>query len=327
MNHFAYERARDPSEAFALIAQHADAKWISGGTNLIDLMKIGVEHPALVVDVNQLDFREIDFEEGSLRIGAGARMNEVINDERVAREVPMVVQALAAGASPQLRNMAAIGGNLMQRTRCPYFRDPATPCNKRTPGEGCSAIGGLTRRHAILGTTESCIAVHPSDLAVALVAADAQVHVASDGATRVIPIAGFHTLPGDRPDIETVLRTNELIIAVTLSRNSLLRRSLYKKVRDRASYDFALVSVAAALELRGGEVADVRIALGGVAGKPWRAYRAEDALRGQRASGEAFKKAAAAELAQARGYGENDFKIPLAERLIVRALSELAETS
>lgn len=327
MNRFAYERAHDPAHAFTLLAQQANAKWISGGTNLIDLMKIGVEHPAALVDVNALDLREIAFDGGALRIGAGARMSDVIKDARIARQFPVLVQALAAGASPQLRNMASIGGNLMQRTRCPYFRDPATPCNKRTPGEGCSAIGGLTRRQGILGTGESCIAVHPSDLAVALLAADARIQVASAGEARTIPIEEFYVLPGERPDIETLLRADELILAVTIPQNRLLRRSLYKKVRDRASYDFALVSAAVALEVEGDAVAEVRIALGGVAPVPWRAHRAEDALRGGAVSVEAFRLAASAELAQARGYGENDFKIPLATRLIVRALSELAGVS
>lgn len=327
MKRFAYERARDIAHGFALLAQQADAKWISGGTNLIDLMKLGVEHPPLLVDLNALDLREIALDEGVLRIGAGVRMSTVIGDERVAREFPVLVQALAAGASPQLRNMASIGGNLMQRTRCPYFRDLATPCNKRAPGEGCSAIGGLTRRLAILGGSEHCIAVHPSDLAVALVASEARIHVASPDGAREIAIEDFYVPPGERPDIETVLRSDELIVAVSVARSDRLRRSLYKKVRDRASYDFALVSVAVALEMQGDTVADLRIALGGVAPVPWRARRAEDALRGRRASIEAFREAASVELAQARGSRENDFKILLAARLIARALAELAGVS
>ena len=325
MNRFTYERARDAKHAFALIAQQTDAKWISGGTNLIDLMKLGIEQPPMLVDVNALGLRELAFDEHAVRIGAGLRMSEVIGDERVAREFPVLVQALAAGASPQLRNMASIGGNLMQRTRCPYFRDLATPCNKRTPGAGCSAIGGLTRRHAILGTSDACIAVHPSDLAVALVAADARIHTASSNGALEIPVEQFYVLPGERPDIETVLRADELIVAVTVPRSGLMRRSLYKKVRDRASYDFALVSVAVALEVRDGVAGDVRIALGGVGTRPWRAHRAEEALRGQRLSVDAFREAAAAELEQARAYGSNEFKIPLASRLIVRALSEAVE--
>jgi xanthine dehydrogenase YagS FAD-binding subunit len=325
MNRFTYERPRETAHAFALLARQTDAKWISGGTNLVDLMKLGVEHPPMLVDTGALNLRELAFDDNALRIGAGMRMSEVIGDERVAREFPVLVQALAAGASPQLRNMASIGGNLMQRTRCPYFRDLATPCNKRTPGTGCSAIGGLTRRHAILGTSDACIAVHPSDLAVALVAADARVHTASANGSMEIPIEQFYVLPGERPDIETVLRAEELIVAVSVPRSGLMRRSLYKKARDRASYDFALVSAAVAVELRDHAIADVRIALGGVATRPWRAHRAEEVLRGQRPSLDAFGEAASAELAQARTYAGNEFKIPLASRLLVRALSEAAE--
>lgn len=324
MNRFRYERARDAAHGFELLTSEPRAKWLAGGTNLLDLMKIGIEQPPLLVDVNAIVPSGIEIDDERVRIGAATRMSEVIADARVGAEFPMVVQALEAGASPQLRNMASIGGNLMQRTRCAYFRDPATPCNKRAPGTGCFAIGGLTRQHAVLGAGEHCINVHPSDLAVALVAADALVHVLSPDGERIIPIDEFYVLPGERPDIETVLRAAELIAAVSIPRNARSRRSLYAKVRDRASYEFALVSAAVALEMQSGRITEPRIALGGVAPKPWRALKAEEVLRGREASSELYMQAAEAELSSASGYGENDFKIELARRLIVRGLSKAA---
>jgi xanthine dehydrogenase YagS FAD-binding subunit len=322
MNPFTYERASDEQAALTLGAQ-AGAKFLGGGTNLVDLMRETIERPAMLVDITGLSCNIEQAGEGGLRIGAGVKNTTLAADPRVRMHYPMLSEAVLAGASAQIRNMATVGGNLLQRTRCGYFYDDAARCNKRAPGTGCDAIGGFNRMHAILGASDSCIATHPSDMAVALAALDAVVSVEGGHGKREISLVDFHVLPGDTPQTETVLAPGELITAVTLP-PSLAGRSRYRKVRDRASYAFALISVAAILDVRDGVVADVRLALGGVAHKPWRAGAAEAALKGAPATESAFRAAARAELASARGLRDNAFKIELAERVIVDTLTKLA---
>ena len=327
MNPFIYTRAADPQQATSATASNASAKFLAGGTNLIDLMKMGVERPTQLVDVNRLPLAQIEElpNGGGVRIGGLARNSDVAEHPLIAQRYPVLSQALLAGASPQLRNLATTGGNLLQRTRCYYFYDPAFPqCNKRQPGSGCGAINGFNRIHAILGQSEQCIATHPSDQNVALVALDAVVQVQGAKGTRSIPIADFHRLPGTTPNIDTNLQADELITSVDLPAIPFATRSHYLKVRDRASYAFALVSVAAVLDLENGKINGARIALGGVAHKPWRAQKAEAALLGQSADEKTFRAAAEAELAAAKGYKHNNFKIELAKRAIVRALSTVA---
>jgi xanthine dehydrogenase YagS FAD-binding subunit len=324
MTPFQYERASDVGAALAAGAR-AGAQYLGGGTNLVDLMRETIEHPDVLVDVTGLSRDIEETEGGGLRIGAGVKNTAVASDRRVRERFPLLAQAILAGASAQIRNMATVGGNLMQRTRCIYFYDDAARCNKRNPGEGCDAREGFNRTHAVLGASESCVATHPSDMCVALAALDAVVTVKGRTGSRDIPLTAFHRLPGDTPHVETELKPGELIIAVTLPRNGVASRSQYRKVRDRASYAFALVSVAAGLEIEGGMIKDVRIALGGVGHKPWRAERAEAALRGGRATETAFRRAAEAELAVAQGLRDNSFKIELAKRVIADTLGKLAE--
>jgi xanthine dehydrogenase YagS FAD-binding subunit len=325
-----------PSAAVAAVAARPGAVFLAGGTNLVDHLRLGVVQPDLVVDVRTLTSRElIDTADGGLRIGAAASNSAVAADVRIRRRWPVVAQALLAGASGQLRNVATIGGNPLQRTRCVYFQDITTACNKRVPGSGCSAIGGYTRYHAIFDTPDhsqgseptTCIATHPSDLAVALVAVDAEVQLLGPRGERSVPARELHRSPGDRPDLDTVLDHGELITAVDLAPLPSGTRSTYRKVRDRASYAFALASVAAVLMVQEGVVTDVRLALGGVAHRPWRATRAEAALRGQPATIENFRAAAAAELAEAAAQpgidGGNAFKLPLTARTIVATLRDL----
>ena len=318
MRPFDYTRAADPAGAVALAAR-PDAKYLAGGTNLVDLMKLGVETPDLLVDVIRLLPGGIEESAGGMRIGAGARNSDVAADPRVRERYPVLSQALLAGASGQLRNAATVGGNLLQRTRCRYFQDVTKPCNKREPGTGCPAVAGAHRDLGILGTSEHCVATHPSDMAVALAALDAQVHL--HGAAPV-PVTGLYALPGDTPQVETVLPPGTLITAVSLP--PLGFPSRYRKVRDRASYAFAVASIAAALDVVDGTVRDVRIAWGGVAPKPWRAYEAEGALRGGPATEAAFRAAADAELAAARPLPDNAFKVPLVRNLTAAVLAELA---
>jgi xanthine dehydrogenase YagS FAD-binding subunit len=315
---FDYARAADPAGAVALAAR-PDAKFLAGGTNLVDLMKLGVETPELLVDVTRLLPAGIEPDGNGLWIGAGARNSDVAADARVRERYPVLSQALLAGASGQLRNAATVGGNLLQRTRCRYFQDISKPCNKREPGSGCPAIEGEHRMLGILGTSEHCVATHPSDMAVALAALDARVHVHA-GAS--IPLTDLHRLPGDTPHVETSLPPGALITAVSLP--PLGFASHYRKVRDRASYAFAVASIAAALDVADGVVRDVRIAWGGVAHKPWRAYQAERALRGGPATDEAFRAAADAELAAARPLRDNAFKVPLVRNVTATVLGELA---
>jgi len=325
MEPFRYERADDVGGALATIAHAPGAKFLGGGTNLVDLMRLGVERPAVLVDVSRLPYDRIDAGEGgSLHIGAGVRNSDLAADLRVRTRYPMLAQAVLSGASGQLRNLATTGGNLLQRTRCPYFQDVTKPCNKREPGTGCPAREGEHRNLAVLGHSEHCVATHPSDLAVALAALDAVVHVVGPGGGRTIPLVELHRLPGDEPERDTVLEPDELIVAVDVPALGFAERSLYRKVRERASFSFALVSVAAALDVADGKVRDARIAFGGVAHKPWRAFAAEESLRGASADERSFAKAADAELKQAQPLRDNGYKVPLARNALVRALLELA---
>jgi xanthine dehydrogenase YagS FAD-binding subunit len=313
MKSFTYERARSPAEAVASAARIQGAKFIAGGTNLLDLMKLEIEAPTHLIDVNGLAFDKIEeTPEGGLRIGALVRNTDLAADVRIRRDYPLLSRALVAGASGQLRNKATTAGNLLQRTRCPYFYDTDQPCNKREPGSGCAAIGGFTRNHAIMGTSDACIATHPSDMAVAVRALDATVEtVRTDGSARSIPIADFYRLPGDTPNVETTLAPGELITAVTLPK-PLGGTHIYRKVRDRASYAFALISVGAIVQRDGSG----RVALGGVAHKPWRVEAAEAQMpRGARA-------VTAQLLAGAKTTDENAFKLPLVERTLDAVLTE-----
>ncbi len=326
MKPFRYERAEDVAGAVATLSGEPGGAFLAGGTNLVDLMKLGVVEPDVLVDVRRLTSEQIEeLPGGGLRIGAAVTNSDLAADRRVRARYPVLSQALLSGASGQLRNVATVGGNLLQRTRCVYFYDTTTPCNKRQPGSGCSAIGGYTRYHAILGASESCVATHPSDMAVALAALDATVRVLGPDGERSIPLAGFHRLPGDEPQRDTVLAHGELITAVDVPALPFAERSRYYKVRDRASYAFALVSVAAALDLAGGTVRDARIAFGGVAHKPWRATRAEASLRGAPATEETFRRAADSELAGAQPLDGNGFKIPLVRNTLTLVLRELAQ--
>ena len=327
MKNFAYSRADTVEGAVSLLSQQANSKFLGGGTNLVDLMRENIEQPDVLIDVTRLSPSKIisELPDGGLSIGASVRNSAVANHALVRERYPLLSQAILFGASGQIRNMATTGGNLMQRTRCYYFYDEASRCNKRTPGAGCDAIGGFNRIHAILGASESCIATHPSDMCVALAALDATVQVQGNAGPRSIPMNDFHRLPGDTPQIETDLKPDELITAIHLPPLAFATNSRYRKVRDRASYAFALVSVAAALETERGTIKNVRLALGGVAHKPWRAYTAEKAMAGAKATAETFRRAAEEELADARGRGHNDFKIELAKRTIVSVFSELTE--
>jgi len=323
MRAFSYERPSSPAEAAAAVQRHPGAKFIAGGTNLLDLMKLDVEHPPHLVDVNRLGLDRIETTaDGGLRIGALVRNSDLAADARVRREHPLLARALLSGASAQLRNKATTAGNLLQRTRCFYFYDTTKPCNKRVPGSGCAALGGFNRIHAILGASEHCIAVHPSDMAVAMRALEARVDtVAADGRTRRIPIAELHRLPGETPQVETALAPDELITGVLLP-PPVGGRQLYRKVRDRASYAFALVSVAAVVVREGGTVTQVRLAFGGLAARPWRNEAAERRLVGTDGGPAACRAAADALLDGARGHGHNDFKIPLLRRTLAATLAQ-----
>jgi xanthine dehydrogenase YagS FAD-binding subunit len=327
MRPFTYERATDPGGAVTAVSR-AGAKYISGGTNLLDLMKLEIERPSHLVDISRLPLKDIEqLPDGGLRVGAQAANSDVAAAGRGRPRYPVLSQALLAGASGQLRNKASVGGNLLQRTRCPYFYDTAAGCNKREPGSGCSAIGGFNRIHAILGASDACIATHPSDMAVAMTALDAQIELLGAGqAVRRVALAGFHRLPGSTPHIETVLRPGEMITAVVLPPPP-PGRQLYRKVRDRASYAFALVSVAAIVAAERGTITAARVAFGGVAHRPWRGTEAEAALIGRPASGAAFRAAADAALAHAVGRGHNDFKIELARRTLCRTLAQAAQAN
>jgi xanthine dehydrogenase YagS FAD-binding subunit len=324
---FGYHRATSVEDAVTTLADHPDAMFLAGGTNLVDHMKLGVAQPSLLVDVGHLfPLQDVDVRaDGSLRIGADVRNADLAAHPVVRGSYPVLARALLSGASGQLRNLATTGGNLLQRTRCVYFQDVTTPCNKREPGTGCSAIGGYVRYHAILGASEHCVAVHPSDMAVAMTALDAQiVYVDADGDRR-LPIDEFYRLPGDEPDRDTNLPAGALITAVEIPAPPDGAHSSYRKVRDRASYAFALTSVAAELVIEDGVVHAARIALGGVAHKPWRARLAERALIGSPVDTDAFEQAADAELAQAESLQGNEFKVELTKRAIVATLASVME--
>jgi xanthine dehydrogenase YagS FAD-binding subunit len=324
MKPFRYERASDVASACASAAEPA-AKFIAGGTNLVDLMKLQIEAPAQIVDITRLSLDGIEETgEGGLRIGALVTNSAAAVDMRVRRRYPLLAQAILAGASTQLRNKATTGGNLLQRTRCPYFYDTTKPCNKRVPGSGCAALEGINRMNAVLGVTDDCIAAHPSDMAVAMTALDAQVEtIRPDGSTRTIGIDSLYRSPGNTPHIETVLAPGELITSVLLPPPPAGRQA-YRKVRDRASFAFALVSVAAILDLDGDRVRGARVAFGGLSYKPWRSVAAETALVGAAATRASFDAAGTAALRNARGYGHNDFKIPLARRTLRATLAQAA---
>lgn len=332
MRPFTYSRAKDPSSAIQMLAQNPNARFLAGGTNLLDLMKEDVERPNTLIDISELGLSDIrtltaGTNQGGISLGSLSKNTDTANHPLVRQHYPLVTQAILAGASGQLRNMATNGGNLLQRTRCPYFYEVAMPCNKREPGTGCGALEGINRMHAIFGWSEQCVAVYPSDMAVALAALDAVVNVRNvSGQERSIPMTDFHRLPGDQPAKDTNLTHGELITAIELPKNRFAGKSYYLKVRDRASYAFALVSVAAALEMdgpdgSGNRIKQVRIALGGVAHKPWRALKAEQMLVGKEATEANFKLAASTEMADAKPLAHNAFKVELGNRAIVLALT------
>lgn len=325
MNRFSYSRAADVMNAVRE-GTTDNARYLAGGTNLVDLMKENVERPMRLVDINRLPLNEItEIDGGGLRLGALATNADTAYDARVRQRYPLLASAILAGASPQLRNAATNGGNLNQRTRCYYFYDTAAVCNKRTPGAGCSAVGGVTRIHAILGASDHCIATHPSDMCVALAALDSGVRVTGPKGDRVIPIADYHRLPGDQPWRDNMLNPGELVTAIDLPAEDFSVNHTYLKLRDRLSYAFALVSVAVVLKMDGDAIAQARIALGGVAHKPWRSHAAENLLKGRTPGHEAFAAAAERLLEGAVGQGQNNFKIGLAKKAVIRALRQAAD--
>jgi xanthine dehydrogenase YagS FAD-binding subunit len=323
---FQFERATDPASAVALYGRAAGSRYLGGGTNLVDLMRENLERPPTLVDVSRLSAEIRALPQGGVWIGAAATNTAVAADRTVREQFPVLAAAILSGASGQIRNMATVGGNILQRTRCSYFYDRASRCNKRELGAGCDAVGGCNRLHAILGSSPDCIATHPSDMSVALAALDATVYLTGPLGARALQFTELHTLPGSTPQIETTLHPGELVTAVELAPLPFARRSLYRKVRDRSSYAFALVSIAAAVDLSddGKTISEARLALGGVAHKPWRARGAEETLRGATVGEEAFRRAATLELSQAVGREHNAFKIELAQRLIVSALLQLS---
>jgi xanthine dehydrogenase YagS FAD-binding subunit len=321
MRPFRYSRAKDAAAAVTAASANPHSRFLAGGTNLLDLMKEDVERPTELIDLTRLDLSAIREVNGGVSIGALAKNSDTANHPLIRKKYPLLSQAIVAGASAQLRNMATNGGNLMQRTRCPYFYDTAMPCNKREPGTGCGAREGLNRMHAILGWSEKCVAVYPGDMANALYALDAVVRVrGAGGRERTIPIGEFHRLPGNTPERDNNLQHGELITAIELRRSPFARNSFYLKVRDRASYAFAIVAVAAALELAGGRIRKARVVLGGVAHKPWRSAEAEAGLAGRTPSEESFRRAAEAALKDAKPLAHNAYKVELGKRAIVRAL-------
>ena len=324
MTPFTYARADDATAAHGLGATGTSA-YLGGGTNLVDLMRETIARPETLVDVTRLAGGIEDTDDGGLLIGASVRNTALAEHIAVRTRYPMLARAILAGASPQIRNMATVGGNMLQRTRCTYFYDTdGSRCNKRSPGSGCDAVEGFNRNHAILGASAACVATHPSDMCVALTALDAEVHILGATGMRTIPLADLHRLPDDRPDVDTTLLPGDLITAIALPPLPFASRSAYRKVRDRSSYAFALISVAAALDLDGDHIRDVRIALGGVSHKPWRAHKAEAALRGGPATEAAFLAAAQAELGDAQALRDNGFKVPLVARTLAAVLSDLA---
>lgn len=328
MQPFKYTRANDAPGAIRAVSASKDARFLGGGTNVLDLMREGVENPSELVDISHLNLTQVRSVQGGLSIGALAKNTDTANHPLVRQNYPMLTQAILAGASAQIRNMATNGGNLMQRTRCNYFYDVSMPCNKREPGSGCGALEGINRNHAIFGWSDKCIAVHPSDMCVALLALDAVVKVQdASGKERSIPFAEFHRLPGEMPEVDNELKHGELITAIQLPPSNLAANSYYLKIRDRASYAFALVSVAAGLQIRDKAISEARIAMGGVAHKPWRAAEAEKYLIGKSATDENFRSAAEAEMKAAKTFEHNRFKVELGKRAIVHALRRAARTT
>ena len=328
MQPFKYTRATDVAGATRAVSANKDARFLGGGTNLLDLMREGVESPSELVDIATLNLTQIRSVDGGLSIGALAKNTDTANHPLVRKNYPMLTQAILAGASPQIRNMATNGGNLLQRTRCSYFYDVSMPCNKRQPGSGCGAMEGINRNHAVFGWSDKCIAVHPSDMCVALVALDAVVKVQdATGKERSIPFAEFHRLPADSPEVDNTLKQGELITAIQLPKSNLAANSYYLKIRDRSSYAFALVSVAAGLVIRDNVIRDARVAMGGVAHKPWRAAETEKYLNGKAATDENFAAAAEAEMKAAKPFEHNRFKVELGKRAIVHALRRATKTA
>ncbi len=325
MQPFSYGTAEQAENAVSSVTPNQNASYLAGGTSLIDLMKLNVQAPEQLIDINALPLSQITVESDKVKIGSMTRNSDVAYHDTIQKKYPVLSEALLSGATPQLRNMATTGGNLLQRTRCYYFRDTASPCNKRIPGSGCPAIEGYNRIHAIFGTSEQCIATHPSDMAVAMMALDAIIQVQGRNGLRSIPISDFYLVPGSTPDRETVLEHGDLITGVELPMTGLAARSHYVKVRDRASYAFAMTSVAAALDVQGGVIKAARIALGGVGTKPWRALEAEKKLVGQLANQEAYRAAAAAAVEGAKPQKHNAFKIELTKRTVMRALETVGE--
>lgn len=321
MINFEYIRASTPKSAVDALVKDPTAKFIAGGTNLVDLMKKGVQSPQKLVDITRLPLKEIKLEGNKLSIGALALNSEVAEHTTVLSEFPLLSLALKAGASQQIRNMATVGGNMLQKTRCSYFYNTDLPCNKRKPGSGCGALKGYNRMHAIFGASESCIAVHPSDMCIALVALDAIVRITGPKGERRVPFRDFHRLPGTTPQLDNNLQKNELIISVEIPANPFKNKVHYLKVRDRSSYAFALVSVAAALDIQSGIIKDARLAMGGVAHKPWRLHTAENYLKGKAASMATFRQVAQLAMQGAKGYGQNNFKLKLGPNSIVEALT------
>lgn len=321
MQPFNYKKAGQVDNAVALVTPEVEAAYLAGGTSLIDLMKLNVQRPTQLIDINPLPLTKIEMHGNSVRIGAMASNSDVAYNPIIRERYPVLSEALLSGASPQLRNMATVGGNLLQRTRCYYFRDTSMPCNKRVPGSGCAAIEGYNRIHAILGGSDRCIATHPSDMAVAMIALDAVVQTQGPKGGRSIPLGDFHLVPGNTPERETVLEHGELIVAVDLPASSFAKRSHYLKVRDRASYAFAMTSVAAALDIQNGIIRSARIALGGVGTKPWRVSEAEKVLLNKPANPATFQAAALVAIAGAKPQKYNGFKIELTKRTIVKALT------
>jgi xanthine dehydrogenase YagS FAD-binding subunit len=327
MRAFVYQRATDPADAVHAVAAQSDAQYLAGGTTLFDLMKLDVMRPQAIVDINPLAAAHgrVELGRSGLRLGALVRMADAADHADIQDQYPVIAQALKLAASQQIRNMASLGGNVLQRTRCTYFRDVSyAACNKRNPGSGCAALEGFNRPHAVLGTSEQCIATYPGDFAQALIALDAAVEIAGASAARTVPFAALHRKPGTAPDKETTLRPNELIVSFLVPAGPWTRRSLYLKVRDRESYEFALASAAVALDQQNGVVRNARIALGGVATVPWRAPEAEAVLRGKSIDARLALAAADAAFADAKGHGHNDFKITLGKRTLSRALQQAA---
>ncbi|WP_231424457.1 xanthine dehydrogenase family protein subunit M [Pedobacter sp. Leaf250] len=321
MINFQYLRTTSAKSALALLVKDKNSKFIAGGTNLIDLMKRGVTAPEKLIDINHVPLKQIELVGDKIIIGALASNTAVAESSLIKEKLPLLAMALNAGASAQLRNVATVGGNMMQRTRCGYFYDTEMPCNKRQPGSGCGAIGGFNRMHAIFGTSDKCIAVHPSDMCIALTAFDASVVLANNKTERKILFKDFHRLAGDTPQLDNNLKTDEMIIRLEIPTNNLGKNSHYLKVRDRASYAFALISVGAALEISNNRITDVRLAMGGVAHKPWRLTASENFLKGKEATVENFEKAAKLAMVDAKGFGENDFKLQMAPNSIIEALT------